>query len=218
MKKIVMLDTEHPRSFLLEMLLEKGLTLKSLSLKLGKNQAYLHQYIYRQSPKILPEAIRFNLSRLLDINERFLRPEHTEALPSNKNVSIPYLDHPSQRHYSDGPWFLPETFFQGRITSTSDDIKLVVIGDNTATLNIKSGDVVMLDTADKTPLRAGYFGIDMGDHIRVRHLEQVSIVDQRVMVSNADSTAYEMLAYVVAIHGRVIFHAQLFNLPPTLTP
>ena len=51
------------------------MNLKALSRLLGRNDAYLHQYIHRNSPKLLPERIRHKLAELLGTDERFLRED-----------------------------------------------------------------------------------------------------------------------------------------------
>ena len=50
-----------------------GETLKSASIKLGKNHAYLQQFIHRGVPARLPEETRHALARLLGIEEARLR-------------------------------------------------------------------------------------------------------------------------------------------------
>lgn len=51
---------------------ERGESLLSLSVKLGKNEAYLQQFIKRGTPKRLPEEERLKLAQLLWIDERLL--------------------------------------------------------------------------------------------------------------------------------------------------
>jgi hypothetical protein len=43
--------------------------LKAASMALGKNAAYLQQYLNRGTPKVLPEAVRRDLARLLKVPE-----------------------------------------------------------------------------------------------------------------------------------------------------
>jgi hypothetical protein len=45
----------------------------SASLALGRNAAYLHQLIFRGTPKVPPEDLREALTRYLEINESELR-------------------------------------------------------------------------------------------------------------------------------------------------
>ncbi len=52
---------------------KKGVNLRTLSRQIKKNDAYLHQYIYRGTPKTLPENLRYHLAMLLGIHESELR-------------------------------------------------------------------------------------------------------------------------------------------------
>ena len=49
--------------------------LRRLSRALGRNDAYLHQFLYRGSPRHLPEELRHQLAGLLGVEEAVLRPE-----------------------------------------------------------------------------------------------------------------------------------------------
>lgn len=209
------------RQFILDQVARKGrdLSLKTLSLAVGKNPAYIHQFIYRGSPRHLPEDVRHKLADHLGISEFNLRDGITT--PPAVNTLIPYLDHPSQAEYLDGPWLVPQSFLERSLPksttlATSDgtlshEIRLAVVGDNTADFGISSGDMIMLNMQDRSPLTAGYFALDAGDHIRVRHLEQVSPLDERIMVSGNGHGGYPRLGGIDDILGRVVFHAHLFT-------
>src|SRR5260370_31440258 len=54
------------------------LDLKNLSLTIGRNHAYLQQYLMRGSPRQLPEAARLGLAALLGVSPDDLR---SAALP-----------------------------------------------------------------------------------------------------------------------------------------
>ncbi len=51
---------------------EQGASLSDLSRKLGRNQAYLSQYVTRGSPRRLPEDERRHLAMALNVDERLL--------------------------------------------------------------------------------------------------------------------------------------------------
>lgn len=65
------------RKAILDAAQTKGIELKELSLKLGKNHAYMHQYLHRNTPKRLHADDRAIISRILGI------PEHTLGAPSD---------------------------------------------------------------------------------------------------------------------------------------
>ena len=72
----------------------KQLNLRDLSRKLGKNDAYLQQYISRGSPSFLPEEERKILSDIINLDINLLTPNwlhvdtnNNEDLLSFKNIS-----------------------------------------------------------------------------------------------------------------------------------
>ena len=50
-------------------LASQGLSLKQASRALGRNDAYLHQFLYRRSPRRLPEELRHALAALLECDQ-----------------------------------------------------------------------------------------------------------------------------------------------------
>lgn len=71
-----------------------GKTLSELSKEIGKNHAYLQQFINRGVPAHLPEAVRNSLAPVLDVDENELRgaalPQQTKkgvAAPANARVA-----------------------------------------------------------------------------------------------------------------------------------
>lgn len=65
-------EPESPRNALRRHAQAKGLSLATLSAKIGRNAAYLQQYIARGTPRRLPEEERLHLAMALEIDEREL--------------------------------------------------------------------------------------------------------------------------------------------------
>src|SRR5215831_7066483 len=63
------------RQLLVGRLGEIGETLKSASERLGRNHAYLQQFVQRGTPARLPEDVRRELAALLGVDEAALRGE-----------------------------------------------------------------------------------------------------------------------------------------------
>jgi SOS-response transcriptional repressor LexA len=61
------------RSTIISRVAELGLSLSELSLKIGKNHAYLQQFIKRGVPNRLPENVCSQVAEILGIDERVLR-------------------------------------------------------------------------------------------------------------------------------------------------
>jgi hypothetical protein len=73
------------RRRLLELLRKNRTDLRNASLAIGRNPAYLHQFVTRGSPKVLPEEARERLARLLGVDDAALR--HRE--PPNRRGRAP---------------------------------------------------------------------------------------------------------------------------------
>ena len=70
-----MSDTSDPiRELVKSALSERGLNMSVVSKGLGRNHAYLHQFLYRGIPSRLPETIREKLAAILHVSEAQLKP------------------------------------------------------------------------------------------------------------------------------------------------
>lgn len=73
------------RKLILEKLEELGLTMSDASIKIGKNQTYLQQFLKRGTPVELPEKSRLPLAELLGVPEEQLRGPSSK-LPKREYV------------------------------------------------------------------------------------------------------------------------------------
>jgi len=68
--------TDHVRRRLLALVLEHRTNLATVSRDIGRNHAYLHQFVYRGSPKRLPELARQALASYFAVpDDELLAPE-----------------------------------------------------------------------------------------------------------------------------------------------
>ena len=80
------MDLDPIRLRVLELIERTGTDLKKASLACGKNAAYVHQFIYRGTPKILPEDVREQLAKHLGVHDRALRhPEVPQRKPASRH-------------------------------------------------------------------------------------------------------------------------------------
>ena len=76
---------DAPRKLLLDTLARRpDLALDGLSVAIGCNHAYLHQYVMRGSPRELPEAVRQALAPLLGVSPEALRPGRPGDAPAGQ--------------------------------------------------------------------------------------------------------------------------------------
>ncbi|MFC7540394.1 hypothetical protein ACFQU2_14230 [Siccirubricoccus deserti] len=74
-----MVELDPIRLKVLKMIQDSGTDLKNASLAIGRNAAYLHQYVTRGTPKVLPEDAREALAAHLGVDEEELRPRDRDA-------------------------------------------------------------------------------------------------------------------------------------------
>lgn len=67
-------DPDAARRYLKDALEEKGVPMKHASEAVGRNHAYIEQYITRGKPRWLPEPIRESLVKLCGLDGERLRP------------------------------------------------------------------------------------------------------------------------------------------------
>ena len=72
---------------------DKKYNLRDLSRTLNKNDAYLQQYLFRGTPKILPEEYRHRLAEILNVNITELTPNWLKKFtPEEKLITIKNIE------------------------------------------------------------------------------------------------------------------------------
>lgn len=71
-------ELDPVRARIVKLATHRGLTLKELSLKIGRNHAYLQQFVRRGSPRMLPETIRLELAKILGVPESDLNASKSQ--------------------------------------------------------------------------------------------------------------------------------------------
>ena len=72
---------------------DKKYNLRDLSRSLKKNDAYLQQYLFRGTPKILPEEYRYRLAEILNVNITELTPNWLKKFtPEEKLITIKNIE------------------------------------------------------------------------------------------------------------------------------
>lgn len=69
------------RQHIAKLLTEKGIELKAASKRIGRNDAYLHQYLSYGKPRVLAERDRHRLATLLGVDEATLRDAKAPLSP-----------------------------------------------------------------------------------------------------------------------------------------
>ena len=82
------IDNEDVREKIKNLIKKKNYNLRDLSRNIKKNDAYLQQYLYRGTPKVLPEEYRYLLAELLDVNVNELIPNSLKKISSQEVLRI----------------------------------------------------------------------------------------------------------------------------------
>lgn len=196
---------ETPREALARLAAVQGVSLSALSRMLGRNVAYLQQYVGRGSPKVLPEAERGRLAQFLGVAESVLgAPMRDEG---TGEVTVPFLSVAA----SAGPGQAAgdERIVRGLPfaraalrdlgIAPADASVILVAGDSMAP-TLVDGDRVLVDRGDRSPGR-GIFVIREGDLLSVKRLATAP-AGYRIVSDNPDFAARHADAAALAILGR----------------
>ena len=82
------IDNDDVRENIKNLIKKKNYNLRDLSRNLKKNDAYLQQYLYRGTPKVLPEEYRYLLAELLGVNVNELIPNWLKDLSSQEQFLL----------------------------------------------------------------------------------------------------------------------------------
>ena len=66
------LSADPVRARVMQLAAQRGESLAALSRMLGRNAAWMQQYLYRGSPRVLPDADRLKLAQFFSVDEREL--------------------------------------------------------------------------------------------------------------------------------------------------
>jgi len=186
-----------PRKALECLCAERGEDFAGLSRFLGKNPAYIQQYIRRGTPKRLGEDERRKLARYFGVSEAtFGGPAQVEAAPAGlvpvKRVLV---------RASAGPGALPEgerevpyfgfdeRWLRALTGSPADDLSIIRVEGDSMAPTLNDGDDILVDKAGcNEALRDGIYVLRLEDSLLVKRLA-IHPLGRRVTVQS-DNPAY----------------------------
>jgi phage repressor protein C with HTH and peptisase S24 domain len=232
------MELDPVRLKVLQLLKEHGSDLRKASLAMGRNAAYVHQYVYRGSPKVLSEDDRIALAEHLSIDEDELRHQakprpqvrptrrarrvasDSDSGPFDEFSKIPEID----VRASAGPgallegfeetkdvWYFPDAMIRHEFRTRAGDLRIITIDGDSMEPVLSSGDRIMVDTSQRVPVPPGIFVIWDGMGIVAKRIEHILSSDPaklRIMSINPDYETYERDAEEVHVIGRVVWSAR----------
>ncbi len=222
------------RQLLVSALETSGITMKQASRALGRNDAYLQQFIYRGSPRRLPESNRHQLATLLGIDHTALLANGDPARRgdggSARNITteVPFyhvnasagggafVDQTTSDGAASGTsndpnshFSFPTAFIRGITSSIKSELRMITISGDSMAPVLEHGDLVMIDCAKTHPSPPGIFILDDGVGLVAKRLEQIPNSPMiRIISENAVYTNYRRHIDEVHIIGRVVWFAR----------
>lgn len=190
---------ESARFTLQRLIEERGEDYSGLSRLLGRNAAYVQQYIKRGSPKRLAEQDRRKLARYFDIDEALLGGESTGVASAEaaRAVNVPLLDvgasagagaavegERTRAHVAFDPAWLRKVASGG-----PDGLSIIRVEGDSMLPTLADGDEILVDRCDgRQRLRDGIYVLRLEGALMVKRLA-FNPVNRTVTISS-DNAAY----------------------------
>ena len=203
------------RAFLDRLIRERGEDYLSLSRLLGRNAAYVQQFVKRGVPRKLAEDDRRTLAAYFGIDERRLGAKVSAVPLGNRMTMVPQLalgasagpgalagDEAASAQFGFDPAWLR------RMTNNPGGLSMIRVEGDSMEPTLADGDDILIDTsAAGDRVRDGIYVLRVDDALIVKRLA-VNPVDRKYTI-RSDNDAYPDWADVdpagVAVIGRVIW-------------
>lgn len=188
---------ENPRLILERLCAERGEDFAGLSRMLGRNPAYIQQFVRRGVPKHLKEEERRKLARYFSISESLLGGPPDDAAGPSGLVSV--ARHPVLVSAGPGavvteelgkPYFaFDERWLKALTASAPANLSIVRVEGDSMSPTLNAGDDILVDLADGAErLRDGIYVLRIDDALVVKRVA-LNPVARRVTIQS-DNPAY----------------------------
>ena len=195
-----------PRTALATLAAARGDSLAALSAMLGRNAAYLQQYVRRGSPRILGERDRRLLAEYLGVSEATLgAPTGRAAGFRIRKLDIAASAGPGA--LVDGEIVLgTDTLDPGlarKLGLTDGQAAIIRVRGSSMEPGLFDGDHIVVDTADRTPrAKGGLYVIRIDDAVMVK---RVALVRGALVAKSDNPDAAAVPDGAIAVIGRVVW-------------
>ena len=199
-----------------------GLTLKQASRALGRNDAYLQQYLYRGSPRQLPESLRLRLATLAGVETDTFLNDELRALRSDMPataISVPMFNvsaaagggRTGHDAGADGALAFPASLLRRITAAPANRLRLITISGDSMAPTLEHGDMVMVDTNRTSPSPPGIFVLDDGVGLVAKRVDVIPNSRPQMLRLSSDNPAYsnyQRRIDEVRVIGRVVWFAR----------
>lgn len=195
-----------PRTALAALAAARGDSLAALSAMLGRNAAYLQQYVRRGSPRVLGERDRRLLSAYLGVSEGVLgAPVDRVAAFRIRKLDVVASAGPGAQ--VDGEIVLgTDTLDPGlalRLGLKDGQAAIIRVRGTSMEPGLFDGDHIVVDTADRTPRsKGGLYVIRIDDAVMVK---RVVLAGGRLVATSDNRAAGPVPDGPIVVIGRVVW-------------
>lgn len=219
-----MADIEEIRKKVDKLITEGGFNYRELSLKIGRKDSYIQQYVKYGYPRRLKEIDRIRLAKILNVDDAELMDDEIIATKANSiaagkhniisdiinndlpesNLEVldilnPRPENPDILSQVTGKNFIARIMLNDLGISNAQAVKMVKITSDSMKPVINPGDYIWFDSSCRIPVSNGLYLFLNGREFTVRRVE-ISPLDNSVEISS-DNSAYK--TYTASKPGNV---------------
>lgn len=219
------------RRRLLQLLTANGSNLRTASLAMGRNAAYLHQFIKRGTPKVLAEDDREILAEHLGCRPDLLRHDRKVRRAVHAKPPPPPAPYSAPKGYSAVPeadvrraaaagawrgdleeaneaWLFADPLIRHELRAEPGDLWMIPVDGDSMEPVLASGDRILIDVSRTVPVPPGIFVIWDGMGLVAKRIEHVPHSDPPKLLLGSLNPAYdshECPAEDVRVVGRAVW-------------
>lgn len=213
-----MVKKQDPRAALDELIAKAGSDYLAVSKMIGRNAAYIQQYIKRGVPRRLPENDRRIIARFLGVDEQVLGGPPPPEGPGSAFAPVRRFDVAASAGHGalvDGELALDAIGFGKQwlrdLGCKAEDLSLISVTGDSMEPRLRSGDDILVDRrAAKAPLRDGVHVIRLNDSVMVKRLRKtgktlsvISDNERYPPIENVDPARVDIIGRVVWSGGKL---------------
>ena len=182
---------DDPRTVLEALIRERGEDFTSLSRMLGRNPAYIQQYVKRGVPKRLSEEDRRRLAQHFGVNETLLgaplalSPRISPDPGRHNCVEIPRI---RVTRSDSGSVVLDRSLLRDLPNVRDNWLTAYQVEGDSMAPTLREGDLVLVDTAEAHPSRDGIYVLEIDSKLAVKRLS-INPATRMVTISS-DNNSY----------------------------
>ncbi len=220
------------RKMLIGLFEDRGLNLSEVSVRLGKNHAYMQQFIRRGIPAKLPEDVRGRLAEMLGVDEQLLgaplKPgQAAQPISDAILATLNEYDVRGGGSYGGGmdpsgaweergnssqavvaKWALPPSYVKNELGLSFDTADIIAVRgdsmDDGTKHGLSSGDRVIVDRSDTDPSQGAIFALWDGAGVIVKQVEPVRGSDPPRVICKSLNPRYEPFELILDENAHIV--------------